>query len=196
MTEPSRHSQTLSYSIASGSVPDDPYWLTFEQQVNDDAATQADVAAVVDELYDTNICTDTSTQGVEEESTANADPQTEEEIAAMQAKLFNVSKDVLKIDACKILPTGDYETVVKICCSHPNIPYVLHLSTTGGILAALGDPDLVRGLPIVKKSIRTNEVITVTLDVKSASSVVLPSPVVASGGNSVGMLMRYGNQRR
>ncbi len=178
MTDSNHHGLTLSYGTASGTILDDPYWLTFEQQGTDDGATVADVAEVVDALYDTNLCVDTSVQGVDEVSTANADPQTEDEVSAMRDKLLGVSKETMDINACKIDSSGDYQTVIVVRCSHPDIPYTLRLSTTGGILAALGDPDAVRGLPEVLQTVRQTAVITVVLDVKNAASIVLPSPVI------------------
>ncbi len=69
-----RHPLNLTYGLDRTTVPDDPYWLTTSQQLPTDRATAADVAMLVDALYDLNPCVDTAVTGTPSESTATSDP--------------------------------------------------------------------------------------------------------------------------
>jgi len=133
-------------NFTNPSTPDDPYWLTIEVEEFDNRATLEDAAVAADTLYDLDPCI--GEQEVQEEEPTPEDLQ---RVAA-----------AIDLDLCESLLSGDYETVVKIIRSHPNIPYSVVL-TVG----------------VVTQTVVHNEPVILTLDIKEASSIVLPYPVVS-----------------
>lgn len=136
--------------------PDDPsltdisYWLTIEQILKDDRATTADVAAVVDALYDIDPCVDSTVTGTE--------PPDEE--APTEEKLIEAATDTFDLEECNRRKSGTYLAELKIVRSHPALPYTLRLSVGK-----------------IKKTIIISANIAASVDVQSASSVTLEYPI-------------------
>ncbi|MFA6135480.1 MAG: hypothetical protein WC869_15820 [Phycisphaerae bacterium] len=142
--------QSLVVTFAGQSLPEDPYWLTIIPPVYDDRATVADVAKVVDALYGLNPCI--ASQG-ETPKVPPQEPQPEDLPRAAQA---------IDLDLCRVLMSGDYEAEIKVIRSHPDIPYKF--------IPSIGE---------VKQTVRVEEEVTVTVDVKAATEVTLDFPVVS-----------------
>lgn len=99
--------QSLVINFAGVPLPEDPYWLTIVPPVYDDRATVADVAAIVDSLYDIDPCVETT-------GAPPTEPKPEDLPRAAQA---------IDLDLCKVLMSGDYEAEIKVIRSHPDLPY-------------------------------------------------------------------------
>ncbi len=181
MTVKTHHSATLEYSLSSRQQVDDPYWLTIEQIKTDDKATLADVATVVDAMFNLSPCADTSKTGTTTTTTDTTIPDdsiTDAQIIEMRDKLLSGASDVLDPGSCKVLLSGDFTTNIKIIRSHPDTPYALRLSTAGSLLDALKMQTPVSSGPKIIETVKKSEFITLTIDVKSATSAILTYPVL------------------
>jgi hypothetical protein len=193
------HSLRIGYVADSALIlPDDPYWLTITQQVEDDLASAAESAELIDDIYDNDACRDTGKSGKESDTdtkdeTQSEDdaegeditPKTEEEIAAAREKLRAEVQKKWGNKVCGEDTSGDYTADVEIIRSHPEEPYTLKLSTTGIFVTQKKEgpqPLSTRdGITAhVAKIIVVSKQVTVNVDVKSVSSVVLPYPVTGN----------------
>jgi len=139
------------------------YWLHIEQVLpEDDTASLGEVAELIDEIYQTNPCTqneavepDTSNQATEKEDAKP--PLTEAELAEIVMRQFRPG-------LCGMTINGDYPTQIKVAVSHPGEPYTLRL-TNGRI----------------DKTVTIEDGFEKIITVKNASEVTLDFPVVSGG---------------
>lgn len=147
-----RHSLISSMvGTGLGAVADNEYWLTIEQILDDDRATAADVAGLVDELYDLDPCFDPATEGME---TAPDDSEPTKD------DLLDAAVSKLDLEECARRKSGTYIAELKIVRSHPDIPYTLRLD--------VGE---------IKQTVIVEEAVSVSLPVELQSSIILPYPV-------------------
>ena len=138
-------------------TPEDVYWLTIEQVVEDERATVGFVADTIDALFDTTLCVESQ----DEEPTVQEEPVTPDSFDVMDEVLDKIAeKTEVDMSACEMLRSGTYQTDLKIVRSHPEVPYILRLSV-GKII----------------KTVLSSEQVSVNQNVKNESSVILPFPV-------------------
>ena len=148
----------LRYKLPLSELPpEDEYWLTIEQVVEDEKATIGFVADTIDALFDTTLCVESQ----DEEPTASEEPVTPDSFENMDEVLDKIAeKTEVDMSACEMLRSGTYQTDLKIIRSHPDVPYILRLSV-GKII----------------KTILSSEQVNVNQNVKNESSIILPFPV-------------------
>jgi hypothetical protein len=172
-------------------VPEDSYWMTITPQEQSDIATAADAADLIDDIYDNDACTNTDKSGKDAEDTTKEDtqsdgdltPKTDEEIAAAKKKLREEAKKKWGDELCTEDKSGDYTADVDIVRSHPDEKYTLKLSTSGIFYSKQSDGQrriVQDNLPEVLKTTIISKQVTVNVDVKSETSVILPYPVVGN----------------
>ena|GEM_PF-5334582 len=117
------HNLTLRYVAdpTSGIIaPEDGWWLTIEQVVDDQNVTAGEAAAMIDALFGLTPCVDTAETGTEPASEPPADA------AEMVDKI--AEKVEIDLTACERRKMGTYRARLKIVRSHPAEPYTLRLS--------------------------------------------------------------------
>ena len=138
-------------------TPEDEYWLTIEQVVEDERATVGFVADTIDALFDTTLCVESQ----DEEPAAPEEPVTPDSFEDMDDVLDKIGeKTEVDMSACEMLRSGTYQTDLKIIRSHPDVPYTLRLSV-GKII----------------ETVLSSESVSINQNVKNESSVILPFPV-------------------
>jgi len=138
-------------------TPEDEYWLTIEQVVEDERATVGFVADTIDALFDTTLCVESQ----DEEPVVPDEPVTSDSFEDMDEVLDKIAeKTEVDMSACEMLRSGTYQTDLKIIRSHPDVPYTLRLSV-GKII----------------KTVLSSEQVSVNQNVKNESFTVLPFPV-------------------
>ncbi len=151
----STHNLTLRYLLSPQGTaipPEDGWWLTIEQVKDDELLTAGEAAAAIDALFDLTPCKDPIETGEEEAEQPPTD---------MSAALDKIAEKVpVDLTACERRLTGTYQAQLRIVRSHPDLPYTLRFSV-GKVIEA----------------VVTEKTIIVNLDVKSVSSIILPSPV-------------------
>jgi len=150
----------LRYKLPLSELPpEDEYWLTIEQVVEDEKATIGFVADTIDALFDTTICVESQ----DEEPTIPEEPVTPDSFEDMDEVLDKIAeKTEVDMSACEMLRSGTYQTDLKIIRSHPDVPYTLRLSV-GKII----------------KTVLSSEQVSINQNVKNESSIILPFPVQA-----------------
>lgn len=154
MTE---QSLQINFSLAGGR-PVDPYWLRMEMVKNDDTQmTVGEAAGIIDALYDVSICgrTDDEPQTIEEQEQPTAD-----DWRAALARLRYPSCEAL---AAAEDDMGAYDAQIKVYRSHQGELYKMLLSA--------GD---------IRSVVRTEERVTLTLDIEEKSYITLDVPIVHS----------------
>ena len=139
--------QSLTLTYVAETIPEDSYWLTIQNLQEGDKATLADVAATVDNLFKIDPCI----------KKAEA-PKPPTQAEKTKQDLLDAARASFKIEQCKVdKVTGDYDADLQIIRSHPELPYKLVLS-----------------VGTIKRTVIKSETVSVSLDVKDATSIVLP----------------------
>ncbi len=145
-------SLSLTATYSGGAAVVDPWWVALEQlPVTDDVATVEDTAVLLDTLFDIDPCTATETDTDAGQSLSVLDTDAVVEAAATAFDIAICTED----------PDGSVEVQVKVIRSHQGEDYRLHVAG-GSVLA----------------TIVTQEELTLTTTVSSATSVTLDYPVI------------------
>jgi len=144
---------------AAGSLLIDAYWLRIEQEKKDDRITSAEVAELVETLYDIDPCIVAADTGEEERTAVEAKEKPERKDIYATAKAL-YGDDLI---ACRKALTGDYTARLRIYRSHQTEDYRLVLSV-GKII----------------RTVRMTEAVSLTIDIKQQSSVTLDYPVLSN----------------
>lgn len=148
----------INFSLKGGGRPVDPYWLRMEMVKNDDTQmTVGEAADFIDTLYDVSIC-----------GRANDDPQTIELQETPAASAWEQALARLRLPSCEALAAmeddaGAYDAQLKVYRSHQGELYKMLLSS--------GD---------IRSVVRTEERVTLTLDIEDKSYITLNTPIVHS----------------
>lgn len=159
--------QTLSTSLspASGtsSSTSNTYWLRMEQITGDDKASTAEVAKIVDEFYSIDPCV------VPEDPEEPENPDYRNPDGATLDDLLILAKSRIDLAECERRKSGDYTARVKVIRSHltPEKENVYTLKPSVGT---------------VTKKVKTNETITLTLNIKEQDNVRLDYPILHKDG--------------
>lgn len=143
-------------------VPDDGYWLRLDQDaVTSDVATTSDAASVLDALYDTDPCSDATTEETTDTDTADVaeDVDLEELVQSINAAAQSAG---INTAICDQDADGSVEVSIKIITSHPFDDHRVRIS--GGELISEAQMQL-----------SINKVVAV----ESSTSVTLDYPVVS-----------------
>lgn len=156
---------TLVSPLAAGAVPTDPWWLRIDQEKEDDRATTAEVAELVDTLYDLNPCVETEETGAP--ATEKAEPTPTDLLAASKKAYAKAGQRTADLAACKQGMEGNYTAQLKIVRSHQSEGYRLVFGVAAGKVK-------------IESTIVTNEEIDTVIDIAGASEYTLEFPVAAA----------------
>lgn len=155
----------INYQSPTGAEISDPFWLRLEQEgVEEDIATVADAADVLDSLYDLEPCED---RRAERESSSEDLPQEEDEPTSEDLAM---AAQAISYLGCDQEPDGSIQVTVRVIRSDSRHPYVLRITGGRVTAASTGQADV----PITVQEDYQQHIL-----VESARSVVLPYPVVS-----------------
>jgi len=157
-------SSVLAFTYSGASIPEDPYWMRLEQVgVTSDVATISSAAAVLDALYDTDACNDSTST---ENNIFTSMTDVEQVSALVQAAAEEVG---IETAICDQEADGSVEVEIKAFISHPFDAHRWRI--TGGSLVS---------------EIQVEMEISLSIPVEKGSSVVLDYPVVSGFSASWG----------
>jgi hypothetical protein len=130
------------------------YWCRLAVDGGDEKLTVAAAAKMVDDLYNRNPCVPAEEQ----------EPVPDAEVTDIED-----AGDVLNVDLCAQLKSGDYTTKIRVIKSHPDVPHT----------------SVIVGPGTIKSIVPTDATVTYTVDVETAESATLLYPVVAEDFEAV-----------
>ncbi len=155
----SEHRLVIEFSRPAS--PAANYWLRMVQEdMGDDLATVAEVAGLVDALFNIEPCDPESGSGGEEQP---IDATTGEPIQPVTEDEFNlVVAENFDFSACRVENDGSYEATIRVYRSHLDEPYRL----------VVNNGELLR-------TVRTEEAVRIDITVDSSAQIDLPMPVLS-----------------